>query len=232
MIHFISDLHLDARRPGTTRAFLDYLAGPARQCEALWILGDLFETWIGDDDLAIPFNAHIADALATLGKAGVQVRIIVGNRDFLLGKSFEGRSGAQIVTEPAFVQLGEQRVVLVHGDAQCTDDKSYQRFRRIVRNPLLQTLFRTLPFALRQRVASRLRNQSERSKPGKSMTIMDVNPEAIAALFRQGEASWIIHGHTHRPAIHVHGAGKRFVLSDWHERATGLSWDGSSLLQF
>ncbi|MFT3733541.1 MAG: UDP-2,3-diacylglucosamine diphosphatase [Rhodocyclaceae bacterium] len=232
MIHFISDLHLHESRPETTQAFLAYLAGPARQCETLWILGDLFEAWTGDDDLSLPFNMQIADALAALTQAGVQVCIIVGNRDFLMGTTFATRSGVQIVQEPALLQLGEHRAALVHGDAQCTDDKRYQRFRRIVRNRLLQTVFHALPFTLRRRIGSKLRAQSEKSKSGKSMLIMDVNPAAIAALFQQSGADWLIHGHTHRPAIHEHAEGQRFVLSDWHDRAVGLCWDGNTLSPF
>ncbi|GAA5158843.1 UDP-2,3-diacylglucosamine diphosphatase [Viridibacterium curvum] len=232
MIHFISDLHLHESRPETTQAFLDYLIGPARQCESLWILGDLFEAWTGDDDLSLPFSARIADALAAVAHSGVQVRILVGNRDFLLGNAFAKRSGVQIVQEPTLLQLGDHRTVLVHGDAQCTDDKRYQCFRRIVRNRLLQTIFHALPFILRRRIASRLRAQSEKSKAGKSMFIMDVNRDAIAALFKQSGAEWLIHGHTHRPAIHEHAEGTRFVLSDWQGKASGLCWNGENLSPF
>lgn len=226
MILFISDLHLQASRPETTRAFLDFLAGPARQAKALWILGDLFEFWVGDDDLADPFHASIADALAALGAAGVEIRIIVGNRDFLLGKSFATRSGAQIVAEPVTINVGQQRIVLLHGDAQCTDDIAYQRFRRRIRSPLTLALLRRLPLTLRRALARRIRRGSESTKPYKNQQLMDVNPEAIDTLFRTTDAEVMIHGHTHRPARHtlsVDGRERqRWVLSDWHAKATWL----------
>ncbi|GAB2883096.1 UDP-2,3-diacylglucosamine diphosphatase [Uliginosibacterium flavum] len=226
MILFISDLHLQASRPETTRAFLDFLAGPARQAKALWILGDLFEFWVGDDELEEPFHACIADALATLGAAGVKIRIIVGNRDFLLGKSFAARSGAQIFAEPVAINVDQQRIVLLHGDAQCTDDVAYQRFRRRIRSPLTLALLRRLPLALRRALARRIRRGSESAKPYKNQQLMDVNPAAIEAVFRATDADVMIHGHTHRPAHHTHTVDgrerQRWVLSDWHAKATWL----------
>lgn len=236
MIHFISDLHLQESQPETTRAFLDFLAGPAREGSALWILGDLFEAWTGDDALRLPFNARIADALAELCASGVRTQLIVGNRDFLLGKRFAARSGVEIVREPALLDLGGHVTVLMHGDAQCTDDVSYQKLRRTVRHPVWQLMFLALPSSVRNRIASGARAQSELSKQEKSMHIMDVNAEAIGQAFRSSGASWMIHGHTHRPASHaseVDGkACTRYVLPDWHQDACGLKWDGTQLLRF
>lgn len=234
MILFISDLHLQASRPETTRAFLDFLTGPARKAESLWILGDLFEFWVGDDDLIDPFHASIADALAALSATGVEIRIIVGNRDFLLGKTFAKRSGAQLIAEPAVIHFGEQRIVLVHGDAQCTDDIAYQRFRRRIRSPFTRTVLRCLPLSLRRTLACRIRQSSESSRQDKAPRLMDVNPAAIEALFRTTDAGVMIHGHTHRPAHHTHTVDgrqrQRWVLSDWHARATWLEAGPNGLI--
>jgi UDP-2,3-diacylglucosamine hydrolase len=236
VIHFISDLHLHESQPETASAFLDFLAGPARQGSGLWILGDLFEAWTGDDELRLPFNARIADALAELRASGVRTQLIVGNRDFLLGKRFAARSGVEIVSEPALLDLGGHATVLLHGDAQCTDDVSYQKLRRTVRHPLWQLAFLALPRFVRKKIARSARAQSEMSKQEKSMRIMDVNPDAVAQAFRQSGAIWMIQGHTHRPAAHaleVDGkACMRHVLPDWHDHACGLKWDGTQLVRF
>lgn len=226
LILFISDLHLSAERPATTQAFLRFLSGPARQANGLWILGDLFESWVGDDELKFPFPASIAAALAALSQQGVAINIVVGNRDFLLGRRFARAGGAQLVREPALIEAAGQRIVLLHGDAQCTDDIAYQRFRRRLRFPLTLALLRRLPMALRLRLASRLRQRSENDTSYKPPAITDVNPEAIEAAFRQSNADCMIHGHTHRPAKHlllVDGRERqRWVLADWHDQATWL----------
>lgn len=226
MILFISDLHLQASHPETTRAFLNFLTGPARHAEALWILGDLFDFWIGDDDLADPFHAQIADALASLSASGVKLRIMAGNRDFLLGETFARRCGAQLVSEPALIQIGKQRVALLHGDAECTDDLAYQRFRRKIRAPLTLAVLRKLPRTWRRALAKRIRQNSESSRQSTDTRYMDVNPDAIQNTFRQTDADWMIHGHTHRPAQHILTVDgrerQRWVLSDWHDTATWL----------
>jgi len=236
MIHFISDLHLNPAEPATTDAFLGFLAGPARDAETLWILGDLFEYWAGDDDLASPFNAGIADALHDLVAKGVSARLIVGNRDFLLGKTFTQRSGVEIVSEPICISFGNQSCVLLHGDALCTDDVAYQQFRLMVRNPAWQAQFLAQPLLARHRIAEDLRAKSEVSKQGKTPEIMDVNADAVAQAFRDSGTNLMIHGHTHRPATHslnVDGvARQRYVLPDWHGRASGLTWNGKELIRF
>ncbi|MEC5399787.1 UDP-2,3-diacylglucosamine diphosphatase [Uliginosibacterium sp. H1] len=233
MIYFISDLHLDESRPATAQAFLDFLAGPVRQGQALWILGDLFEFWTGDEEVDTPFNRRIADALSALRGAGVDIKLVIGNRDFLLGRQFAKRCGLQIVDEPAQIDLGGHRTVLLHGDAQCTDDVSYQRFRAKVRSPWRQFVFCRLPFWLRLKITRGVRNQIGNAKQLKEMRIMDVNDDAIAQVFRDSGASWMIHGHTHRPARHdlvVDGQARvRWVLADWHDKATWLEWNGQAL---
>lgn len=227
MILFISDLHLQASETATTRAFLDFLAGPAREAKELWILGDLFEFWVGDDDLADPFHARIAQALAALSQSGVRVSIVVGNRDFLLGQRFAARSGARIVAEPALVQAPDgRRLLLLHGDAQCTDDLAYQRFRRRIRSPLSLLLLRCLPLSLRRALARRIRRSSESARQYANKPFIDLNPQVTAQLLRETGADAMIHGHTHRPACHaltIDGrVCQRWVLADWHGKASWL----------
>lgn len=224
MILFISDLHLCASRPETTAAFRRFLAGPARQAQALWILGDLFEFWVGDDDLSEPFHAEIAEALAGLARSGISLHLLPGNRDFLLGKTFARRAGASLVTEPVLIEAFGLRLVLTHGDAECTQDLAYQRFRRRIRSPLSRAFLLCLPLALRHALAKRMRERSEASH--EASNAYDLDPQAITALFRATGADAMIHGHTHRPARHtLELDGKpreRWVLADWHDRPTWL----------
>ncbi|MDB5800986.1 MAG: lpxH [Rhodocyclales bacterium] len=235
-INFISDLHLNPDEPATTEAFLGFLAGAAREADALWILGDLFEYWAGDDDLASPFNAGIAGALRELVSSGVTTKLIVGNRDFLLGKTFSQETGVDIVSEPIRLMLGDRQCVLLHGDALCTDDVAYQQFRLMVRNPAWQAKFLAQPLAVRHQIAADLRAKSEMSKQGKALEIMDVNADAVTRAFRDSGASLMIHGHTHRPAMHKlavdGGTSQRYVLPDWHGHACGIQWDGKALRNF
>lgn len=232
---FISDLHLAESRPSTTAAFLSFLDGPARDADSLWILGDLYEYWTADGDLAEPFNGAVADALATLAKSGVKVRVFHGNRDFMLGKGFARRAGAELVNEPYCLMLGGRRVALMHGDALCTDDVKYMAYRAWSRDPKRQALFRLLPRWIRHRVAGRIRSTSREDKRDKSLMIMDVNSDAVADCFRSTEADILIHGHTHRPAHHSlmvdDRARERIVLPDWHDTPTWLEWDGERFVQ-
>lgn len=226
MILFISDLHLCSSRPETTAAFERFILGPAQEAEELWILGDLFEFWVGDDDLANPFHAKIADTLHLLAKRGVKISIICGNRDFLLGKRFARRTGARIVAEPALLETAQgARIILAHGDAQCTDDLAYQRFRQRIRSPLSRALLKLLPLQLRRALATRMRERSE-SMHDASATFHDLNEQTLASLFRRYAATLMIHGHTHRPARHELSVdGKtctRWVLADWHAHASWL----------
>lgn len=226
MQHFISDLHLNPTQPETAKAFVAYLQGPAKQAQTLWILGDLFEYWTGDEDIAHPFHTEMVAAIAALSATGTQVRVVVGNRDFLMGQAFAKAAGAELVAEPISIDLYGKRAVLLHGDILCTDDVAYQQFRAMVRNPAWQTQFLAQPVAVRHKLAAELRAKSEMGKQEKSSEIMDVNAAAVEAYFKTHNASLMIHGHTHRPATHqvnVDGQScERWVLSDWHGKATWL----------
>jgi len=223
---FISDLHLCPSRPATTAAFQRFLAGPAHSAGTLWILGDLFEYWAGDDDLTDAFNAGIAADIRALVLSGVRVRIISGNRDFLLSQRFTRATGASIEPGTVMVEAGKTRCVLVHGDELCTDDLEYQRYRRMVRNPAWQKMVLLLPLPIRRMIAQRMRRKSENRKGMTRMALMDVNQQAVASLLREHAARCLVHGHTHRPAHHqlvVDGQTcDRWVLSDWHDKATWL----------
>ncbi len=220
-VHFISDLHLCADRPALTAVFERYLAGPARAAARLYILGDLFEYWAGDDDLDDPLNTRVAERLAALAGTGCQVSFMPGNRDFLIGADFASRAGLQILAEPARIELGKQAFILCHGDSLCTDDVAYLAFRKQVRNPAWQAQFLGQPLAVRKQIIAGVRMKSEEAKSEKAAAIMDVNADAVAALFREHGFAPLIHGHTHRPAEHriVVDAQpcERWVLADWRE---------------
>lgn len=233
---FISDLHLCQSRPQIQAQFLALLQGSARIAESLFILGDLFEYWAGDDDLSDPFNASVVAALRELTNAGVSLFLIHGNRDFLLSHGFKQATGAQCLNDPSVHELYGQRVLLGHGDIWCTDDVAYQTFRQQVRTPAWQAQFLSQPLAARKAQIEALRLRSESEKSQKSMAIMDVNPKAIEALFREFDyPSRMIHGHTHRPAKHllkVDGhACERWVLGDWYEQGSCLRLDAQGFSQ-
>jgi len=222
---FVSDLHLDASRPEISACFIDFLANEAPSADALYILGDLFEVWIGDDDPS-PEHQNIAQALHRLTASGTPCYIAHGNRDFLIGKRFAKESGTQLLEERTLIDLGGDRILLMHGDELCTDDISYQRFRRVVRNPLVRRLFLMLPLRMRRSIAARLRATSMATD--KPADITDVNAKAVETELREANARILIHGHTHRPAIHqlnANGeAALRIVLGDWHEVGSVLRW--------
>lgn len=216
-LHFISDLHLDPQRPGISALFLGYLRGPARQATALYILGDLFEYWV-DDVTSIPMYTPEISALADLAASGTRIYYMAGNRDFMCGQDFARAAGLQLIDDPSFILDGS--VSLMHGDALCTDDHAYQRFRRIVRRPWLQAVFRALPKGIKQRIAARVRGESKLRTRLKPEQIMDVNGQAVQTHFEAHPGTrLLIHGHTHRPADHHCGDhGHRLVLADWSER--------------
>ena len=218
---FISDLHLDPSRPQIVDLFLDLLAREARTAAALYILGDLFESWIGDDD-DTPLAAQVADATRALRDAGVPVYFMHGNRDFLLGESYATRAGMILLTDPNIVNVGGQRTLLMHGDTLCTDDVEYQKFRAMVRNPRWQQQFLALPIEERRAFAAQARGESRRHTADAKAEIMDVNQAAVAAAMREHDVRRLIHGHTHRPAVHrfdLDGApAERIVLGDWYEQ--------------
>ena len=222
---FISDLHLRAERPAANAAFFAFLREVAGHADALYILGDLFEYWAGDDDLADPFNARVAAALHELA-ARVPLFILHGNRDFLLMAPFAQASGARMLPDPARVDLYGVPTLLMHGDLLCTQDRRYQVFRAVVRNRLVRALFMHVPLERRKRVIGGARRFSEGEKQAKQMSIMDVTPDAVERVLRESGCSRLIHGHTHRPARHVHEVDgsrrERWVLSDWYRRGEYL----------
>ena len=230
---FISDLHLREEQPETLRAFDALLAGPAREVDKLYILGDLFEYWAGDDD-DTPLARHVAKGLRALADGGVQVFFLAGNRDFLMAKQYAEQCGLTLLNEPTEIELDGHRVLLSHGDTLCTDDTAYQQYRQMVRNPAWQAGFLAKPLAERRAFIDQLRQRSRQETSTKSMQIMDVNASAVEALLREHGCPTLIHGHTHRPARHVHDVDGRecvrWVLSDWHDDAPWLLWDGKGFL--
>ena len=214
----LSDLHLPLEPSPLREGFARFLAGPARQAEAVYILGDLFEYWIGDDAGLRDYAAEILQ-LRALADSGVPVRFMHGNRDFLVGRRFAAAAGVELLRDPLRLELDGVPTLLSHGDRWCTDDRAYQRWRRFSRNPLVQRAFGLLPESRRHRIAGAARKQSEVDKSNKPEAIMDVNEAAVRQAFRAHGARRIIHGHTHRPAEHhydIDGTPReRIVLADW-----------------
>jgi UDP-2,3-diacylglucosamine hydrolase len=229
---FASDLHLDSEAPWAIDAFIAFLQGPARNAEALYLLGDLFEVWVGDDDDNSDNNRTCA-ALGALTASGVPVYAIHGNRDFLLGESFAARTGVKLLPDPVLVELYGVPTLLSHGDVFCTEDTSYQQLRSIVRQTSWQERFLSLPLDARRQLASAARAGSKAHTERTIPTIMDVNPDAVLCAFRATGARRLIHGHTHRPAIHlceVDGVNsERVVLAPWYEAASCVSIDANGV---
>lgn len=222
-----SDLHLCEARPQTTTAFFAFLDGPARSADRVFILGDLFEYWPGDDDdgdLAL----SIAERLQACGRAGTRCHFLAGNRDFLLGDAYAARAGLGLLREPTELLVGAQKLLLMHGDTLCTDDHAYQAFRHQVRAPEWRAAFLARPLAERRAFIEGARRRSEAAKQTKAVEIMDANPDAVADAFRRHGYPVLIHGHTHRMATHrqpVDGREcQRWVLPEWHDRPRYLEW--------
>jgi len=234
VILLISDLHLEMERPDITRAFLHFLATRACQAEALYILGDFFEVWIGDDAMT-PFQQSIADALRALSERGTRIYLMHGNRDFMLGKGFCRAAGCTLLGDPSVVELGGERVLLMHGDSLCTRDEGYMRLRRLLRNPLSLFILRHLPLSTRRKLARKLRNESRAQTRMKASDIIDVTPELIPRVLAEHGVRTLIHGHTHRPATHeleVDGRpARRIVLGDWDQQGWALQVDESGFQQ-
>ncbi|BEH99922.1 UDP-2,3-diacylglucosamine diphosphatase [Edwardsiella ictaluri] len=230
---FIADLHLSQQEPAITAGFLRFLAEEAPKAEALYILGDFFDYWIGDDDPQ-PLHRQVAGALRQLSDNGVPCYFICGNRDFLLGKSYAKRCGMTLLPDEQIITLYGQPILLLHGDTLCSDDRDYLRYRRRVHNPLLQWLFRRLPLRLRLKIAVGMRQQSQRSNSAKAMTIMDVNQETVCATLRRHGVQRMIHGHTHRPALHHFSlddgrCALRAVLGAWHTHGSMIRVDAQGI---
>ncbi|MBI1195883.1 MAG: UDP-2,3-diacylglucosamine diphosphatase [Gammaproteobacteria bacterium] len=222
---FISDLHLSAERPEAIDCFLGFLAGLSAEDDHLYILGDLFEVWIGDDALA-PEHARIMEGFRAFTSKGGLVDVMHGNRDFLLGEGFAARTGCRLLPDPTLIELAGVPTLLSHGDTLCTDDQAYLAYRAHVRNPEVQKHFLALSIEERVQVAREHRNQSKAESKQKSYAIMDVNQGAVEALMREHGVTRLIHGHTHRPAHHrftLDGkAAERIVLADWYDAGSVL----------
>lgn len=225
---FISDLHLDPARPDITSQALAFLETETRGADALYILGDLFEAWVGDDDPE-PEKRRVIAALRKLTDAGLPCYFMHGNRDFLVGEGFAAESGCTLLSDPTIVDMYGMPVMLMHGDTLCTDDHEYQNFRLMVRKPDWQRMMLARPLAERLALARHLRETSAASMAGKSMEIMDVNEVAVAEAMREHGVYTLLHGHTHRPGVHSfvtddRGA-MRIVLGDWYTQGSALYWD-------
>lgn len=225
---FVSDLHLDDARPHIVEDFERFCAGEARRADALYILGDLFEAYIGDDDDAA-LNARIARALHGIAGAGVPVHFIAGNRDFLLGMDYARRCGMQLLDDGSVIDLYGTPTLILHGDVLCTDDAAYLAFRGQVRDPAWQAAFLARPLAERRAFAAQARDASRAHTSNTDIAIMDVNQQAVESALRQAGVTRMIHGHTHRPAIHdftLDGRpAQRIVLGDWYEQGSVLRVD-------
>jgi UDP-2,3-diacylglucosamine hydrolase len=226
---FVSDVHLDAEAPQATEQFLAFLGAEAARAEALYILGDLFEAWVGDDDRD-PEKERVCAGLRLLAGQGVACFVLHGNRDFLLGAGFAARSGCRLLADPVVAEFDGERVLLTHGDALCTDDHAYQELRTLVRQPLWQRRFLALPLEHRELLADEARAGSRRHTARTVPYIMDVNQSAVAAALRAARARRVIHGHTHRPGVHdfeLDGtAAQRIVLGAWYEEGSYLRYEG------
>ena len=225
---FISDLHLEETRPEIGEQFLEFLAGPARQADALYILGDLFEAWIGDDDPS-PYYAGMKQAIRELADSGVPVFFMHGNRDFMIGERFAEESGVTLLQDPHPIELFGQKVLLSHGDSLCTDDVEYQKVRAMTRNPEWQAMMLTKSVEERMAFAQQARAQSMAHGEALDMEITDVNHDAVEGMIREHGCDVLLHGHTHRPAVHplrVDGRPvHRIVLGDWYEQGSMVEWD-------
>ena len=226
--YFISDLHLERIESPITNIFTAFL-DDLNQNDSLYILGDLFESWIGDDNVS-ELSQYISDRLLMLSERDISVAIMHGNRDFLIGEDFCKASSIELINDPRIIEIDTKKVMLTHGDELCTDDKEYQAFRSVVRNPLWQKDFLNFPISKREKIAGEAKDASKDSKENKAMEIMDVNTDAVLKAFNDQNIEIMIHGHTHRPNIHkVSNEGKnltRYVLGDWNKNsAIILKWD-------
>ncbi|MDX1489790.1 MAG: UDP-2,3-diacylglucosamine diphosphatase [Pseudohongiellaceae bacterium] len=223
---FISDLHLDKEDSIITKSFMQFLSSRARGCKALYILGDLFEVWVGDDD-ETPLTAKVAEALSELSASGTDIFIMHGNRDFLIGDEYAKRCGASLISEPTLIDCHGHRVVLIHGDHLCTRDTDYMQFRAMVRSEQWQDEFLSKSLVERYMIAQQARQQSNEHNSHKASDIMDVTPSEVTKLLQKQQVNYLIHGHTHRPSVHtirlpepINGKNEayRLVLGSWDDK--------------
>jgi UDP-2,3-diacylglucosamine hydrolase len=227
---FVSDTHLNDSSPETIAKFINFLEKNVSKYGCLFILGDLFDWWIGDDTNQFP---QITTALKKLSKS-MSIYFIAGNRDFFIGKEFEKKTGIQILKDPTLIQLGNKKTILLHGDTLCVDDKKYQKFRTIARSIIIKKIYLNLPLVLRQYIFKAVRKKSDEGKKSKNIEIMDVNQAAVENLFNEFNCPpLMIHGHTHRPKKHYYNFNnkhcERWVLNDWYDSESFLLWDKKKL---
>jgi UDP-2,3-diacylglucosamine hydrolase len=222
---FISDLHLSDDHPELLDQFEAFIAQQATQAEALYILGDLFEAWIGDDCKSAAAD-RVAEALHALSTRGTRIYFIHGNRDFLLGQQYADRCGMILLPDPSLIDCEGKKVLITHGDLLCTDDKNYQKLRRIVHTRWIQRLFLALPLSFRETLAKALRKESMKANPHKIAALMDTTPATVAAWFQVHDLQLMVHGHTHKPAHHQVGNTHRYVLGAWDIKPIVLVYAG------
>ena len=230
--YFIADLHLAQNRPDITACFLRFLKNDAVKAQDLYILGDLFETWVGDDDDSA-YLITIAKALTTLSESGTKIYYLHGNRDFLLGQRFAKKSAMTLLPEINLINLYGEKVVIMHGDTLCTRDVDYQKFRKKSRSWWWQTAIKSLPLFVRKKIAADYRKKSAEATAVKPQDIMDVTPEEVVSCLENHKSQLLIHGHTHRPAEHLLIANgkeaQRIVLGDWYEQGAWLKVTPNSM---
>ena len=230
--YFISDLHMEKIESPITSTFSEFLKR-LNQNDTLYILGDLFESWIGDDNVS-ELSQFVIDQLNSLSKQGIHIGIMHGNRDFLIGQDFCDAASIELINDPCIIEINGEKAMLTHGDQLCTDDHEYQAFRSVVRNPIWQKDFLNFPISKREKIAGETKDASKHSKVQKTMEIMDVNPDAVLKAFDENAVEIMIHGHTHRPSVHKISNDQnhfiRYVLGDWSkESAIILKWDDSGI---
>lgn len=225
MLLFISDMHLEEDRPVLTRAFLHFLKTEAPQAKALYLLGDIFNLWVGDDAMT-DFHREVARAIKQVADRGTQVFIMHGNRDFALGKDFCKQAGCTLLNDPSVITPFGKPLLLMHGDLLCTQDVGYQRMRRLLRNPVINFILHRLPLKIRQKMADKAREVSQSAATKKANNIVDVTQQEVVRIMEKHQTTCLIHGHTHRPAVHtleveIKGKklpAKRYVLGDWSDQ--------------
>jgi UDP-2,3-diacylglucosamine hydrolase len=229
-ILFISDLHLSPANKEQLSLVCNFLNSQKEQIDQLYILGDLFNTWLGDDIVPEEFLPFI-DTIRFLSDSGIDCFLMVGNRDFMLGKQFAQQVGCKLISDPYLIELNGISTLLMHGDTLCTDDVDYQKYRRWTRKKWLQWLFLRLPRRYRNQISDKIKQQSNNQKQYKSAIIMDVNQQTVERTLAEFDVDLMIHGHTHRPAIHQLGGANRIVLGDWQtDKVSYLFFDGQQLI--